>query len=333
MNTSVLPSPPSMRTTKAPPGNFFSRYSLVILLVLVILSLSWISPSFLTGTNITEMLRSASIAGIMFLGLTWVIAAGEIDVSFMSVAALANMVTAGFVSNGYGWPEAAALGALAGACVGVINGLLIAYAKLPALVITIATGGLAASIAAAIGTGTSIALGSTGFVGTIVNMNLGMLPLITVVTVALYAVAYVLQDHLTFGHYIYAIEQNRSAVLEAGVPVARLVFILFVTSGCLSAVAGVLLAGNLSSGQPYLGTSYFIDGLTAVLLGAMSIKMGKPNVMGTIIGILLLGVLLSGAALLGWTDALRQIVRGALLLVGISIVVWQRKKSGAHPVL
>lgn len=333
MNTSVMPTPLPMRTTKAASGNFISRYSLAILLLLVISWLGWTSPSFLSSSNITEMLRSASIAGIMFLGLTWVIAVGEIDVSFMSVAALANMVTAGFVSHGYDWPEAAALGALAGTCVGVINGLLIAYVKLPALVITIATGSLAASVAAAIGQGTSIALNSTGFVGTIVNMNLGMLPLLTVVTVALYVLAYVLQDHLTFGHYIYAIEQNRNAVLEAGVPVARLVFTLFVTSSCLSAVAGVLLAGNLSSGQPYLGTSYFIDGLTAVLLGGMSVKMGKPNVVGTIIGILFLGVLLSGAALLGWTDALRQIVRGILLLVGISIVVWQRKKSGTHPVL
>jgi ribose transport system permease protein len=321
------------RSRATSTSNFISKYALVLLLVLLIVALALHSPSFSSAANVNDMLRSASISAIMFLGLTWVIAVGEIDVSFMSVAALANMATASMVAAGHGWLLAALAGIAAGAAVGVINGLLIARFRLPALVITIATGGLASSIAAALGSGTSIALSGTGFVGDLVGMNLGVLPLLAVLTALLYAAAFVLQDRLSFGHYMYAIEQNRSAVQEAGVPVNRLILMLFITSSTLSALAGVLLAANLSSGQPYLGTSYFIDGLTAVLLGGMCIKTGKPNVAGTLIGILFLGVLLSGAALLGWTDALRQIVRGLLLLVGIAIVVWLRKKPGTHPVL
>lgn len=306
------------------------RYGLFVLLAVLVAVFSWLRPSFASLGNITDMLRSASISAVMFLGLTWIIAAGEIDVSFMSVAALSTMIIAGLVSAGFGWPMAVLVALGAGVVVGLLNGLLVAGMGLPALVITIATGGLAGSIAAAIGKGTSIPMATTGFVGPIVDADVGIVPLIALIVAALYAVAWFLQDRTTFGHYIYAMEQNRRAVVEAGVRANRILLMLYVLSGTLSAVAGVLLAADLSSGQPYIGTSYFIDGLTAVLLGGMALKMGKPNMIGTLVGVMLLAVLLSGAALLGWTDSQRQIVRAALLIAGVALVVWTRRKTRAH---
>lgn len=306
------------------------RYGLFVLLAVLVAVFSWLRPSFASVGNITDMLRSASISAVMFLGLTWIIAAGEIDVSFMSVAALSTMIIAGLVSASFGWPMAVLVAVGAGVVVGLLNGLLVAGMGLPALVITIATGGLAGSIAAAIGKGTSIPMATTGFVGPIVDADVGIVPLIALIVAALYAVAWFLQDRTTFGHYIYAMEQNRRAVVEAGVRANRILLMLYVLSGTLSAVAGVLLAADLSSGQPYIGTSYFIDGLTAVLLGGMALKMGKPNMIGTLVGVMLLAVLLSGAALLGWTDSQRQIVRAALLIAGVALVVWTRRKTRAH---
>jgi ribose/xylose/arabinose/galactoside ABC-type transport system permease subunit len=309
------------------PGRFVVRFGLFFLLAALVVTFTWLRPSFASAGNVNDMLRSASIAAIMFLGLTWIIAAGEIDVSFMSVAALSTMIVAGLVSAGAGWPLAALVAVAAGLAVGLLNGLLVALMGLPALVITIATGGLAGSIAAAIGKGTSIPMSTTGFAGALVDANLGLVPVLAVLVALLYAGAWFLQDRTTFGHYIYAMEQNRHAVVEAGVPAGKLLFLLYVVSAVLSAVAGVLLAADLSSGQPYIGSSYFIDGLTAVLLGGMALKMGKPNMAGTLTGVLLLAVLLSGAALLGWTDSQRQIVRAALLIAGVALVVWTRRKN------
>jgi len=310
--------------------SFFLRYGLFLLLVLVILAFAWLRPSFGSAGNINDMLRSASIAALMFVGLTWIIAAGEIDVSFMSVAALANMVVAALVASGHGWALACLAGLAVGVIFGLVNGLLVAIFRLPALVITIATGGLAGSVAAAIGLGTSISLPSTGFVGALLHVNFGVVPLLTVIVALLYAGAWFVQERLTFGHYLYALEQNRAAVVEAGVPVNRLLLMLYILSGVVSSIAGILLTADLSSGQPYIGSSYFIDGLTSVLLGGMALKFGKPNVIGTLTAVLLLAALLSGAALLGWTDAQRQIVRGALLLCGVAVVVWARRKTRAH---
>jgi len=303
------------------------RYGLVLLLIAVSALFAWQQPSFASPGSLSNLLRSSAISAIMFLGLTWIIAAGEIDVSFMSVAALSNMITAGFVDAGSGWIVASSAGIASGLAVGFLNGTLVALLRLPALVITIATGGLAASVAAAIGHGTSISLRTTGFVGDIVTTSIGLVPILAIAVLVLYQFAYILQDRMTLGHYIYAMEQNREAVVEAGIPVSRILMLLYLLSGGLSAVAGVLLTADLSSGQPYIGGSYFIDGLTAVLLGGMVLKMGQPNVIGTVVGILLLAVLLNGAALMGWSDSQRQIVRGGLLIAGVSMVVWTRRKA------
>ena len=323
----------SLKTERRPAvnlGNLAVRLGPFILLAGLALAFAWLRPSFASAGNVNDMLRSASIGAIMFLGLTWIIAAGEIDVSFMSVAALSTMIVAGLVTAGVGWPAASLAALAAGVAFGVLNGFLVALLRLPALVSTIATGGLAGSIAAAIGKGTSIPMATTGIAGTLVRANLGGVPVLAVIVAVLYSAAWTLQDRTVFGHYIYAMEQNTRAVEEAGVATSRLLLMLYVLSGTLSAASGVLLAADLSSGQPYIGTSYFIDGLTAVLLGGMALKMGKPNVVGTLCGVALLAVLLSGAALLGWTDAQRQIVRAALLIAGVALVVWTRRKTRSH---
>ena len=312
------------------------RYSLLFILFAVVVIFSVLRPDFATAGNIEKILLSSSISAIMFLGVTWVVAAGEIDISFMEVAALSDMIVAGLVHAGYGWPLAACLGIIAGLCVGIVNGLLIGFARLPGLITTLATGGFARSMAAVIGAGSSLEIGSTGFVGRFINTSLGFLPAAAILAICLYALAWFVQERLVFGHYVYAAEQNRNAVVEAGIPARRLILTLYIVSALAASIAGVLLTANLASGQPRIGSSFFIDGLTAVLLGGMVIKFGQPNVLGSLIAVVLLAVLVSGTALLGWPDWQRDIIKGVLLLLGVVIVVRGRTlsahdaPSGAH---
>lgn len=312
------------------------RYSLPLILVVLVAVFAVMRPEFVDAGNVSKILRSASISAIMFLGVTWVIAAGEIDISFMEVAALADMLVAGMVHAGYGWGPACCVALLAGLAVGVINGVLVGYLRLPALITTLATGGFARSMAAVIGLGSSLSISGAGFVGRFINTSFGFLPLVTILTAALYALAWFVQERLVFGHYVYAMEQNRAAVVEAGIPARRMTLILYVIAGVAAAVAGILLTASLESGQPRIGSSFFVDGLTAVLLGGMVIKLGQPNVLGTLTGVLLLAVLVSGTALIGWSDWERNIVKGALLLLGVVIVVRGRtvpdtaRLGGAH---
>ena len=131
------------------------------------------------------------------------------------------------------------------------------------------------------------------------------------------------------GRYIYAMAQNEAAVRSVGVPVVGLGVLLFALSGVSAAAAGVLLAEHLASGQPMIGGPYLINGLTVVLLGGMMVRVGKPNILGTLTATLFIGVLFSGTALLGLPDYQRQIIQGALLLIGLAVATLAARHHGA----
>lgn len=293
------------------------RWWLLLALLACVVIFTAMRPQMIESGNIATVLRSAGIMAIMVLGLTWVIAAGKIDVSFMQIAALANMTAAGLLASGAGWTVAAACGIAVGAVMGFVNGVLVGHMRLSPLIATIATGGICGSMAAAIGRGTSIRIVDAGPLGDLLTATVGPIPLIAIAAGLLYLLGWWLQERLTFGHYIYAVEQNEEALIDVGVRANRLIVMLFVISGICSSIAGVLLAASLSSGQPMIGASYFIDGFTAVLLGGLMIRIGRPNVLGTMTAVLLLAVLVSGGALLGWPEYQRQIIKGVLLFAGV----------------
>ena len=299
----------------------------MLVLVLAIAAFAVLRPAIIEPGNIATILRSACLTTIMVLGVTWVCAAGKMDVCFMQVGAIANMVAAGLVVGGYGWTVAGIAGLVCGAGVGLINGVLIGILRLPPLITTIATGGICASAAAAVGKGTSIRIGDTGNIGQFLAASLGPIPLIAIVTAIICVIAWYCQEHLTFGRYVYATAQNEEAVLEAGVSTGRLIIILYVLAGITASAAGVLVAASLSSGQPFIGASYFIDELTAVLVGGMMIRLGQPNIIGTVTAALLLAVLVSGGALMGWPDYVRDIVKGLLLIFGVAAAVYMGRRS------
>ncbi len=157
----------------------------------------------------------------------------------------------------------------------------------------------------------------------------GTVPPVVFVVLILAALAWYVQERLTMGRYIYALAQNEAAVRTVGVPVVGLTVLLFAVSGVCAAMAGVLLAEHLASGQPMIGGPYLINGLTVVLLGGMMVRVGKPNILGTLTATLFLGVLFSGAALLGLPDYQRQIIQGALLVLGLIVATLAARHHGA----
>jgi len=306
--------------------NLLRLFGLPLLLVVLFLLFSLLTDTFFTEANLEGLILSAAVSALLFLGLTWVFTIGEMDVSFVAVAALSNMITAGMVIAGFDWPVATASGMLAAIAIGLFNGILIAYLGLPSLITTIATGGMASALAAAIGKGSSMGIENEGYLEILFDTRIGILSLVVVLVIFLILICWYVQEKLTLGHYLFAMSANKRAALEAGIPTSAITLGVCVFSAVCSGLAGILLAVQLASGQPSIAQSLFLDGLTAVLLGGTMLRLGKPNILGTITGVLIIAVLVRGGALLGWGDAVFSIAKGTLLLIGVSIVAWCGRK-------
>jgi ribose transport system permease protein len=303
--------------------------SLLWIIAIVCIIFSIMSPVFSKPSNLLEILRQCSTSAILILGVTWVISTGEMDASFPDIAALSSMITALLIRNGYGFEIAALLAIALCTLFGVLTSILVVKFKFQSLIATIAVSGMAKAIAAIIGKG--MPLNVSNIRGSIVyNLVWGKvagIPMLFLLAVILYVICVYIQEKTVFGQHIYAIGENRQAAKEAGISEKKILSSLFIFSALFAAIGGVIMMGVLQSGQPKLGSSFFLDGFTAVFLGAVVIKLGKPNVIGTLIGSILLAILVNGLTLLGSSSFMSQIIKGALLLLGVAIVNIAKNKQ------
>ncbi len=313
---------------------FQPQFALIWLLFAMVLIFSITSNAFRTPDNLLEILRSSGIYAILVLGLTWIVATGELDVSFPSVAALVSMVTAYLIKIGLPIGVILILALATGTLVGIINGLMVSYLKIPSLIATIATGFTATAIAKVMGEGKPIfiAMQSKIVYGFVYGKIFGI-PVLFLTALIIYLACRFLQDRTIMGQHLYALGENRQATQEAGINASKIVFYYFILSSVMSAIAGILVTAQFGSGQHEIGggNAIMIEGFTAVFLGAMVIKAGKPNVIGTLIGVILLTVLVNWITLLGLPTFIVWLTRGTLLLVGVTIVTlsgYQRRVMG-----
>jgi ribose transport system permease protein len=313
---------------------FQSQFGLIWLLFAMVIVFSITSSAFRTPDNLLEILRSSGIYAILVLGLTWVVAVGELDVSFASAAALVSMVTAYLINLGIPTGVIVLLSLAVGVLFGIINGIMVSYMKIPSLIATIATGFTATAIAKIMGEGKPIfiTVGSK-IVYEFVYGKLFGIPVLFLTALFIYLACRFLQDRTVMGQHLYALGENRQATQEAGINASKIVFYYFILSSVMSAIAGILVTAQFGSGQHEIGggNAVMIEGFTAVFLGAMVIKAGKPNVLGTLIGVIILTVLVNWITLLGLPTFIVWLTRGSLLLIGVTLVTlsgYQRKLIG-----
>ena len=304
---------------------FAAQYLLIWVLLAMSAIFWWASPAFRTPENLLEVIRGSGIIAVLVLGLTWIAASGEIDVSYPEIAGFASVITAWCVNEGVGWAVAPMVAVAAGTAMGIVSGMLVVVFRLPSLIATIAVGSIARAVASLIGEGGPIYVHSvpSAIEALVFGKILGIPYLILVVVGVYFALKY-LQDHTTMGQHLYALGENRQAALEAGIQEKKIMLSFFVLSALLASCGGILIVATFSSGQPRMGGSFFIDGLTAVFLGALIIKAGKPNVIGTLLGAIFLSVLGNGITLLGVPSYVGYMIKGALMVFGVVIIAVSR---------
>lgn len=295
-------------------------------LLLLCVFLSFATESFLSVRNFLNILDQITVLGIMAVGMTFVILIGGIDLSVGSVLALSMMVL-GYLSVEADLPMAVAIGGalLASALTGAIAGLMITTFRVPPFIATLAMMSIARGLANMITDGSQIIGFPTWFNLSAIIRYGGFLTMTVAVMLVVFAVAYLFQRYRQGGRMLYAIGGNPEVARLAGINVQRATVLVYVACATLSGLAGILLAARLDAVQPSIGVAYELDAIAAVVIGGTSLTGGAGGIGGTLIGVLIIGVLRNGLNLLSVSPFLQAVIIGLVIVLAVAAETFKRR--------
>jgi ribose transport system permease protein len=327
---------PAAAASSAPPEERVLGFSDVFgrdaggLIVLLVLfgAMTLASNEFLTGNNLANLARQVSIFGIIAVGQLLVILTAGIDLSVGSVLGLTGCVSAELLVHGSSIPVAIAVGLLVGTAIGVFNGFLVAYAKLPPFIVTLGMLGIARGAVLVLTDASTIQPLPDSF-GKIANDDfIGLPNLLWMFMIVAAGTAFVLR-RTVFGRYIYAVGSNPESARLAGVPVPAVLVSVYAIAGLLAAVGGVLFTSRLNAGIPTGGSGYELNAIAACVIGGASLFGAKGGAYGAAAGALIVATLNNGGNLLAINAFYLQIIIGSLILVAVSFDQWQGRRFAA----
>ncbi len=290
---------------------------LVVAIVGVSIWSTTLSPFFLTRINLLDLITPYVFIGLMALGLTFVVIAGEIDISVTAILAVSVVSFAQLLDHGLNVWIAALAGLVVAAALGLVNGALVALVNLPSLAVTLGTLAAFQGLAFVVLSGEGVAEFPQGY------LNLGggyihnELPVALVVLVAATLVLGTVLHATRFGRYLFTIGNNREAARLSGVPATRVRVTIFVISGFMAGVAGIAYVGFFGSARADAAQGSLLDVVTAVVLGGVNIFGGAGSMLGVFLALILVAVLRNGMQLANLGGDTQNIVIGVLLLASI----------------
>ncbi len=291
---------------------------ILLALVALCIVLSLTTSTFLTASNLTNIVVQTSVVGIAAVGGTFVIITSGIDLSVGSNVALSGMVAAYFMTHGLpgGGLTGVLVAIVVGMLVGVFNGLSTTFLRLTPFIATLAALAMARGLTQEVSKGQTI----FGFPSSYTFLGNGSILGIqapVVVTLLVFLIGHLLLTRTRFGHEVYALGGNREAARLAGIPVKRVQFSVYVLAGLCAGLAAVVLTGRLNSALSSAATGLELQVIAAVVIGGTSLFGGRGSLAGTFIGVLLIGVIANGLTLLNVNPFLQQFVQGAVIFVAV----------------
>jgi ribose transport system permease protein len=289
-------------------------------------ALSFAARDFLTGDNLANVARQAAVIAILAVAETIVIIGGGIDLSVGSLTALTGVTAAVLMSSGTPMAIAAAClaGILCGLACGATSGLLTAYGRMPSFIATLGMMGIARGVAFVVTAGQNVTL-PAAFPEFAAAEALGV-PVPALVAAVVAVAAHILLSRTVPGRHTYAIGGNAEAARLSGIPVKRVVTILFALSGLLSGIAGLVLTSRLTIGQPTAGQGYELDAIAAAVIGGASLMGGQGTVPGTVVGAAIIGVLRNGLNLLNVEVFWQQVAIGVIIIAAVFFDQFRRRR-------
>ncbi len=313
---------------ESPWRRLFLRYGVVVATFCLCVLFSIVSPNFLTVKNMFNLLNHGSIVGILALGLTAVIIAGEFDISFAANATLCAIISIALMMRGMGLYEALVLTVMIGTLISCINGVNIVLVGVPSFVSTVGMMAILLGVSNWVTKGAVIYSAylppAFRYVGR--HMVAGIIPSAVAVFAAIATAMIVLLEHTYVGRQLYAAGGNLEAARRVGIDTRRMKFLAFVIIGVISGIAGIVIASMFGAGNPRVESSFQFPSIVSAYVGAVSLKEGLPNPTGTVTAVLLISVVENGLLLLGVPLFVREMALGLMMLGAVSMIA--SMKSG-----
>jgi len=309
-------------------GALLLQYNFIVIFFALVIAATLLSDNFLTFRNISNLFQQASVVGIVAVGMTFVILTANIDLSVGSMVACGGMVSALLMTSGINPLLAVCAALLVGAAIGGLMGAISAYAQVPSFIVTLAGLVTIRGVTYLMSNGTPVgglprAFGQFGSLQIPLLPSWGLpgpglhFPVLAVIFLLVCLIAALALRYTVTGEYIYATGGNAEAARLSGLPVRRIVTMVFAISGALAALSGVLLTARLRIGQPTAAQGLELDAIAAVVLGGTSLFGGRGGVVGTVFAVMLLQVLRNIFNLLGLGSFYQMTITGLIIIAAI----------------
>ncbi|MET2832553.1 ABC transporter permease [Mesorhizobium shangrilense] len=308
-----------------------------IALLVLCLFLSFATDGFLTSLNLLNVGRQISLLGIMAVGMTFVLIAGEVDLSVGSTYAFSGLATGMLIIAGWALLPAICAGLLTGVAIGLINGVLSTYGRLPSLIATLGMLSIVRGAALILTNGQPVTvnlrngalpevLQTFSFMGQ--GYLFSVIPMQLVFFIIIAVLAWVVLSFSNFGFRVYAVGGSAKAARVSGISVNKVKISAFILMGVLAAFAGILSMAFLPSGQAgRTGVGLELDVIAATIVGGASLSGGEGTILGTILGVLIIGVMRNGLVLMGVSPFVQELMIGLVIIIAVGIDKWSTRRT------
>jgi ribose/xylose/arabinose/galactoside ABC-type transport system permease subunit len=305
---------------------FTRRYGITAVMLIMILALAIVSPAFRTYDNVLSILVQVSINGILALGMVFVMTAGGIDLSIGSMLALTSAIVGMVLLKTGSIPLAILVSLATTTLFGFLNGLLVAQFKMFPFVVTLATQLVIRGVAYLVtgGYSRSIEVPTFKIIGT--GRLFDFIPYPIIILLVVIVIAYIILHNTKLGRYVYAVGGNINAAMASGVNVFWTQIRTYIISGLCCGIAGIIMTSRINAAQPNIGVGYETDAIAACVIGGTSFAGGVATIPGTVVGIIIIGLIYNGMTLIGISSYWQTITKGLLVIGAVLLDLLMNKK-------
>ena len=295
------------------------EHGTIIAFSILVIYFSFASSVFLTVTNVTNILMQSTMLAIIAFGLTIIVIVGSFDVSLASIVPISGCLVAYLLTQGWSIPLAFLVSLLPGIVIGGLNAFVILGLGVSDFIATLGMMSVLKGVIYMATGGRSIWRGIPEEFLVIGRGSLGPIPIPVLLMFAIFILLWVMMTHTKLGRRMVAVGGNVMAARFSGINVTAIKAFTFMLAGFMAAIVGVVLTARLGSGQPGAGGSYFLDGIAATYLGASIFSKGQPHLLGTLIGVLIIGTMNNGLVLLGASYFVQDLIKGLVIIAAVAL--------------